>query len=224
MTATIFGSPDHALQQNDPSFYPPTMRVCRHLIGFLQWRFSLLPAGSYHWAESEEQSVDRGASEIWISGDTPIPCQTVGFRPAITVLRSQVQFQGIGIGDVIDHRWGSGSKTRTDLIPTTICVNVLSRLPMVAERLAWFVQDQIFGFREEIVRTEKCILSIGQRTSMPPPSPAGSLVDSLEEDWSVVPLFLPAYLQHAVKTTPLNVPVLQKLTTILKNKGEGETP
>jgi hypothetical protein len=136
------------------------------------------------------------------------------------VMRSQVQFQGTGIGDVVDHSWGSGGKTRMDLIPTTICINVLSRIPTVAERLAWFIQDLVFGFREEIVRTEKCILSIGQRTSMPPPSPAGSLVDT-EEDWTVVPLFLPTYLQHSVTTTPINVPVLQKLNSILKNKGDG---
>jgi hypothetical protein len=211
MTALTPSSPEYRLQQNDAAQYPPTVRAVRHIIGFLQWRFSLLPAGAYHWAPEDLETPEAIGSEIYISGDTPLPMRAVGDRPAITVLRSQLAFQGVGTGDVASHNWQTGGKTYMDLLPTTICINVLARLPFVAERLAWFVHEQIFTLREEIVRTEKCILSIGARATLTPPSPAGPMTDSPDSDWIVVSLFLPTYLQHRTAFVPINVPVLKKL-------------
>lgn len=211
MTAMNPSSPEYGIQQNKLEQYPPTIRACRHLIDFLQWRFSLLPAGAYHWSPDDPDSTEGTRSEIYIAGDTPLPTQAVGERPAITVLRSQLAFQGVGIGDVAFHDLRSGAKAYMDLLPTTLCINVLSRLAFVAERLAFFVQDQIFTLREEIIRTEPCILSLGQRTTMAPPSPAGSLVDSVESDWINVALFVPLYLQHTTSFIPINVPILEKI-------------
>jgi hypothetical protein len=211
MTAMTPSSPEYAIQQAAVEQYPPTLRVVRHLISFLQWRFSLLPVGAYHWQPEDQESVEGTKSEIYIAGDTPLPAQAIGERPAITVLRSQLQFQGVGIGDMAFHNLRTGGKTYMDLLPTTICINVLSRLAFVSERLAFFVQDQIFSLREEIVRNEKCILSLGPRTTMAPPSPAGSLIDSVESDWINVALYMPTYLQHSTSFTPINVPVLEKV-------------
>jgi hypothetical protein len=202
---------EYSIQQNLVQHYPPTVRVVRHLVSFLQWRFSLLPVGAYHWAPEDEASAEGTRSEVYISGDTPLPARAVGDRPAITVLRSQLAFQGVGIGDVVHHDWRTGGKNYLDLLPTTLCINVLSRLAFVAERLAWFVHEQIFTLREELVRTESCLLSIGSRVSLAPPSPAGAMIDSVESDWMVVSLYLPAYLQHSASAVPINVPVLDKL-------------
>jgi hypothetical protein len=213
MSALTPSSPEYGIQQNRPEFYPPTVRVVHHLVSFLQWRFSLAPVGAYHWAPEDADSPEGIRSEIYIAGDTPLPARAVGERPAITILRSQLAFQGVGMGDLVDHNLRTGGKAYMDLLPTTICINVLSRLGFVAERLAWFVQDQIFTLRDEIVRTEKCILSLGARTTMSPPSPAGALIDSVESDWIAVSLFLPTYLQHRTSHVPINVPTLKKLGT-----------
>lgn len=223
MMPIISSFSDWRLAQNVPEMLPPTIRAVRHLISFLQWRFSLLPVGAFHWAPEDNAEPDGQQSQIYIAGDTPIPAQAVGMRPAITVLRSQAAFQGIGLGDVVDHNLRTGGKSYMDLVPTTLCVNVLSRLPMVAERLAWFVQDQIFTLREEIVRTEKCILSLGARTTLGAPSPAGALVDSVDHDWCVVPLFLPTYLQHRTSFVPLNQPVLKSIKVISKEEAASLT-
>ncbi len=222
MTSPTVNEVDYGSAQNTVEFYPPPLRAVRHLLSFLQWRFSLLPIGTFHWEPTEESSVDAGTSEILIAKDTPLSSRMLNSRPAITVMRSQAQFQGIGLGDVVFHDWQTGGKSRMDLIPTTLCVNVLSRSPVVAERLAWFVQEQVFVFREEIIREEPCLLAIGQRTQLSPPSPAGALVsDSNGEDWSVVSLFLPTYLQHLTVSEPLNVPVLQALKTLIRVRTEG---
>lgn len=211
MAAIIPSANDYALQQNSVEQYPPTVRAVRHLISFLQWRFSLLPLGAYHWSPEDEDSPDGVSSEIYISGDTPLPARAVGDRPAVTVLRSQLAFQGVGMGDVLHHDLATGGKTYSDLLPTTFAINVVSRLAMVAERLAWFVHDQIFTMREEIVRTEKSIVYLGARATLAPPSPAGALVDSVESDWIAVALYLPVYLQHRTSFIPLNVPVVNKI-------------
>jgi hypothetical protein len=221
MTALTPSSPEFAMQQNVMGQYPPTLRAVRHLTSFLQWRFSLLPAGAYHWQPEDAENPDQSGSEIFIGGDTPLPSRTIGDRPAITVLRSQLAFQGVGIGDVAFHNLRTGGKVYMDLLPTTLCINVLSRLAFVAERLAFFVQDQIFTLREEIVRSEKCILSIGARTTMGAPSPAGALVDEAGSDWIVVPLFLPTYLQHHTAFTPINVPVIKKISTSTSESDAG---
>lgn len=211
MSAITPSSPEYRIQQNDPAFYPPTVRPIRHLVDFLQSRFALAPAGAFHWAPEDETTPEAMKSEIYIAADTPLPARAVGDRPAITVLRSQLAFQGIGIGDVVHHHWDTGGKVYMDLLPTTLCIAVLSRLPFVAERLAWFVHNQIFTLREEIIRTEKTILSIGSRVTVTPPSPAGALIDSVEPDWTAVSLLLPTYLQFRSEFLPVNVPILKKV-------------
>ncbi len=217
MTEPTANEVDYGVAQNAVEMYPPSLRAVRHILSFLQWRFSTLPIGTFHWEPTEEDAVDGGTSEILIAKDTPLTSRMLNSRPAITVMRSQAQFQGIGIGDVVYHDWQTGGKSRMDLIPTTICINVLSRSPIAAERLAWFVQEQVFVFRDEIIKEEPCLLYIGQRTQLSAPSPAGALVsDANGEDWSVVSLFLPTYLQHLTKSEPLNVPVVKALATVLR--------
>lgn len=211
MTAITPSSPEYGIQQNDVDQYPPPVRVVRHLLSFMQWRFSLLPRGSYHWEPEGEDSPDGQPSEIYIAGDTPLPARAIGTRPAVTVLRSQLAFQGSGIGDVAFHDLKTGGKSYSDLLPMTMVVNVVSKLPMVAERLAWFVHDQIFTLREDIIREEKCIIWMGQRATITPPSPAGALVDSTESDWIAVALYLPMFLQHRTSFTPINVPVVEQI-------------
>lgn len=207
--------PIHVLTGSDPAFYPPTVRATRHILSFVKWRFSLAPVGTYHW-EPADDTPDQKGSEIFIGSDTPITTQYVGKRPAITVMRSQAAFQGIGQGDVLSADLRTGGRTYMDLIPTTIVIHVLSRIPVVAERLAWFVQNEIFTLRAEIVKTEPCILYLGARTGMSPPSPAGTLVDTPEPGWTCVTLALPTFLQHASEKSPLNKKIVKGMNPVIR--------
>lgn len=202
------GSPEYTVNRNDPALLPPQLKAVRHFISFLRWRFSKAPAGAFHWDEATEHTPDQKGSEIYISGDTPLPSKFVNGRPAITVLRSQMQFQGTGIGDLAFHDLRNDAKARMDLIPTTIAINVLATLPVTAERLAMFCHDQIFALRETIVKTEKCILYTGARGTIGAPSPAGMLIDAPDPVYTVVPVYFPTYLQHVVHSMPLNKTIL----------------
>jgi hypothetical protein len=201
MTAISPTTPEGYLQGQ---VFPPTFELVRHIISFLKWRFSTLPAGAYQWKPEAESSPDQAGAEIFISADTPIKPQVVGKRPAITVLRSGAAFQGVGIGDLAYVDLQTGAQVRMDLIPTNLMINVLSRMPVEAESLAWFIQEQIFTFREEIVKSMPQLLYTGARASISAPSPAGALVESTDFEWCVVVISLPAYLQHSTSKLPLN--------------------
>jgi hypothetical protein len=196
-----------------PDLYPPAYRVVRHIVSFLKWRFSELPPGAYQWKRETENTPDQSGSEIFIGADTPIQPSIVGQRPAITVMRSAASLQGVGIGDLgfVDLR--TGAQTRMDIMPTNIMVAVLTKLPVVAEQLAHFCFEQIWTFREEIVRTEPCILNIGQRPSISAPTGAGQLVASSSEfEWVAVMITFPTWLQVSTTKLPLNKKILSGFT------------
>jgi len=197
-------------------FYPPTYQLVRHIISFLKWRFSKLPSGAYQWKPETESTPDQAGSEVFIGADTPIQVQQVGQRPAITVLRAPAMFQGVGIGDWAFTDLSTGAQSRMDIIPTNVMINVLSRLPVEAERLAWFCAEQIWTFREEIVKSEPSILYVGARPSISPPTPAGALVDSTDYEWTGIVVAFPAWLQHCTHKLPLNQKTLNKISTNIK--------
>lgn len=207
MTAVLPPDPMHPLASMDRGFLPPHLKALVHVLDFLKWRFSLLPVGAYRWNPETEDSPDQAESEIFIGADTPIRVAQVGKRPAITVLRSTLAFQGVGIGDLAFHDMRTGGKAYMDLLPTTLCINVLSRMPEVAERLSWHVTEQLWTLREELIKTEPCILLTGTKPVLGPPSPAGAFVDTEKSDWSVVTVTLPLYLQHTTSKMPLNRPI-----------------
>jgi hypothetical protein len=196
--------------------YPPTYQVIRTFVSFLKWRFSKLPPGAYQWKPETESSPDQAGSEVFISADTPIKPQQVGARPAVTVLRSVATFQGVGIGDWAYTDLQTGAMVKMDLIPTNVMINVLSKLPVEADRLAWFCAEQIWTMREEIVKSDPTILYTGARPSISAPTAAGQLVDSTDFEWCVVVVSFPCYLQHSTSKLPLNKTILKDIKTTLK--------
>lgn len=201
----------------------PPMAAVRHITDFVKWSFSKLPRGGYHWDADTESSPEQSGSEVHISADTPIDVEKVGARPAITVTRGQAVFQGVGLGDLAYHDLATGTKVQMDLMPTTILVNCLSRIDIEADGLAWFVAEQIRGFRDAIIKLENKILYIGAHVGISAPSPAGSLVAAgPDQGWCVVVVSFPAFLQHATTTMPLNKRILNgfsmRMTTRIDEK------
>jgi hypothetical protein len=102
----------------------------------------------------------------------------------------------------IDHR--TGGIVRMDILPVTVTINVLSRIPLEAEGLAWFAAKHIWIMREEIMKNEEGIMFLGNRLSVTPPTPAGSLVGpDTEHNWVVCSTSIPAYLQTSMTKIPM---------------------
>lgn len=194
-------------------YLPPPTRVRAHLIDFLRWRFSELPKGSYRWDPATGLRDDQGDSEVFISSAWPLNPQLVGQRPAITASSVSMPFSGLGINDLAYVDWNTGAQVRMDLIPTVTRIHVLSKIMVEAEKLAFFVTEQIWAFREAIVKSEPCLLQIGQRPMITEPTPPGALIPAsgTEPDWRAVTIQLPTFIQHSVSTEPMNKRILREV-------------
>lgn len=191
----------------------PTFAIVHHITNFLQWRFSLLPQGTYRFVQTDNASDER--SDIHISADIPIRPDVVGQRPAITVFRSGAQLQGLSIGDLGHLNMATGAKTHMDLIPTNVMVAVCSREPVEAEGLAFHCLQEISAFRDSIIKALPILLYIGNRPSISAPSPAGALVESVDTDWTAVIVSFPAYLKFHHTIEPLNVPIVSGVSAAM---------
>jgi len=195
--------------------FSPLFDVVRLFVNFLQWRFSLAPQGSYRYVDTSV-GPEESDTEIFIGSDSPIQTSVVGKRPAITVLRSQAAFAGLGIGDRAFLDLATGAKVRMDMIPTNIMVNCLSREQVEAEGLAWFVRKEISALRDDICKASNgLVMYTGSKMMLSPPSPAGSLIDTVDTDWTVVVVAIPTYLHIQDTALPLNKPIVGKINTTM---------
>lgn len=206
-----FGAiPEHEIHSG-----APITEAVRHMVSFFKWRFSKHPVGAYHY-DLEEGA--ESASEIFIGAETPIEVERVGKRPAITVLRSQAAFSGIGLGNLAYVDLATGAEVYMDLLPTTLTVACLSNTPVVSESLGWYCATQVRAFWKPIVRASNGLfLTTGQQISISPISPAGALVNDTTGDWTAVVLGIPVYLQHSVTRMPLNQITLEDFDLRLRS-------
>ncbi len=199
----------------------PLVRFQRVVASFVRGLFAQLPVGAYHWdPETSENPLQEG-SEIWIGTETPIDPEIVGMRPAVTIGRGPAAFHGVGLGDQAYVDRATGAHVKMDMLPTTLNLNVLSRVPIEAEELAWFIARHIWNLRNELLRGNTFILYTGQRPALSPPSPAGSLVGGpeTEHNWVAVAVNMPVYLQHMEVAMPLNQPVLREVAVVATATG-----
>lgn len=207
MSATV---PENYISGNASRVLPPDDRAVAHVLNFLQWRFSRHARGSYYWDPSSDVNEGQTTSEILITSVTPVSHAIVGERPAITLQTAGINFSGGGIGDLAYVDLDTGAKVRMDFMPTQLRINVLSRVAFEAKSLAWYITEQIWAFRDAIVKLEPALLSLGQRPVVSPPLPPGSLMRPTPNDeWVVVVIQFPMVLQHSVTTLPLNQRILR---------------
>lgn len=177
----------------------PVLHVRRVFLEFIGGLFATAPSGCYHWDPSNPEG-----SEIYLSDDTPIAVERVGARPAITVMRGPADFKGLGIGDMAYRDLATGAVAKMDMISTTVIINVLSRIPIESENLAWMINEHIWLYREEFIRSQPGLLYTGAKGRISQVTPAGSLVrGDTEHNWVVCSIFLPVYLQHMAAKYPL---------------------
>jgi len=217
---TIMGAQTPEGQPSDETS-SPLVALQRVVVGFVRGLFAQCPPGAYHWMQSSGTSQDQEGSEIWIGTENPVDPEIVANRPAITVGRGPAAFHGVGLGDQAYVDVKTGAHVKMDMIPTTSSINVLSRNKFEAEELAWFVTENIWNLRNELMRGNTFILYLGQRPSLAPPTPAGSLISGpdSEENWICVSINMPVYLQHMTVASPLNKPVLREVVTVATATG-----
>jgi hypothetical protein len=182
--------------------YSPLEHVRSLFVGFFQGLFAAAPLGAYHWDADDE------VSQLYISDENPVKAEVIGQRPAISCMRGPVQFYSLGLDDMMDYDFQTGTKRKSVLVPGTMVVNCSSRVPLECERIAWICAEQLWLHREMLLAAG--FFEIGRQPAISACSPAGSIVtaDSSDE-WFVTAVTCPFQFDRTSQTSPLGKRIIK---------------
>lgn len=182
--------------------YTPLRHVRVLFLRFCEGLFYSAPKGCYHWDEDEQQT------EITISNEQRLDPEMLHKRPALTFTRGPIQFYSLGIDDLIKYELDIDKKTKGVLVPGTMAINCISRVPQEAEDLAWVVGEHLWLLRHLLMRAG--FFEIGRQPQIGSPSPAGSIVSQDQGDeFTVVAVSVPFQFSRTSSYTPLGKRIVQ---------------
>jgi hypothetical protein len=201
---------------NDPLNY-----LVRVFVAFLQTVWETAPKGSFHWTPLSEET------ELVITEENPVHVETMEKRPALAVALGPTRFNGSSLDDRVMVNVRNAAEKHTDLLPTNITINCLSRVQSEARFLAWQNARMIWSLRKLFI-AEKGIQECGRKNEIGSVTPAGALVTGdTEAEWVVCPVTVPVYLQYTDLVTPLKnefdghpIYTLQHISTVFKSRAE----
>lgn len=191
------------------SFKYTPMRHLRVLfVSFVQGLFGAAPRGCYHWEPDDENS------EIIITNENRLDAEVLNKRPGITFTRGPVQFYSFGIDDRRSFDFATERKEKAVLVPGTMTINVVSRVMLEAEDLAWVVMEHIWLLRDLFLKMG--FFELGRTPQMGSPSPAGSIVSNDQGDeYTVVPVAVPFQFPRNSAFTPLGKQIVNNIQQTL---------
>jgi hypothetical protein len=177
---------------NDPLNY-----MVKAFIAFLQTIFETAPAGHFHWRPELEET------EIVITEENPVKTDSIEQKPVISVILGPTRFNGSSLDDLVHVSITDAKEIHTDLIPGTMSLNCVSRVPQECRFIAWICARTIWNLRKLFIR-EPFIHDVGRNISVGPVTPAGALVaGDTEGEWHSVSVSCPFFLQWTDRVTPL---------------------
>jgi|WetSurSiteA1Bulk_404760.scaffolds.fasta_scaffold04902_2 hypothetical protein len=188
----------HKAQAIDASWAEdPLNYMVKAFIAFLQTIFEKAPIGYFHWSPQLEDA------EIIITEENPIALDTVGQRPAISVVLGAVEWNASSMDEYLGSNPQTGTSKHTDLLPGMMSLNCCSRNGTEARFLAWQCGRHIWNLRR-IFMQEPFIHEIGRRIRIGPVTPAGAIVQGdTEGEWRAASVSCPFYLQWFEQITPI---------------------
>lgn len=177
---------------NDPLNY-----MVKAFIAFLQTIFESAPVGHFHWRPELEET------ELVITEENPVNLDAVEQKPLISVVLGSTRFNGTALDDLLTVSATDAREIHTDLIPGTMSLNCMSRVPQEARFLAWISARTVWNLRKIFIK-ETHIHEVGRTITIGTISPAGALVQGdTEGEWHVVSVSCPFFLQWTDSVTPL---------------------
>lgn len=175
----------------------PLNYAVKAFIAFLQTIWETAPKGFMHWSANAEET------EIVITEDNPVHVDAKEQKPAISVILGPTRFNGSSLDDLVTVDARNAKEIHTDLIPGTMTLNCMSRVPQEARFIGWQSARNIWILRKLFCR-ESHLHDTGRNISIGSVSPAGALVQGdTEGEWHVVPVSCPFFLQWTDSVTPL---------------------
>lgn len=194
----------------------PMIFALRLYVQFLQGLFNQVPINTFHW------EPDLETTEIVIRGEAPIDLSVVGKRPAITVVAGPVQYQGLGMDNMLSFDPRTGKRIRTDLMSSVFSVYCLAESDITASRLAHIV-SHFTRLKQRLLESSGGFYSIARPApSTNSPSPPGQLVMGDPKGLIMVQVNIPFTLQWTWSTTPEQNPSDMTLEQITKHRRASE--
>ena len=199
---------------NDPLNY-----MVKAFIAFLQTIFEIAPKGCFQWSPKE------GETELVVTEDNPVNLEATEQRPAISVIIGPTRFNGSSLDDLVNVDFRTAKEIHTDLLPGTMTLNCLSRVPQECRFLGWHCARTIWNLRKIFIK-ESHIHEVGRNITIGSVTPAGALVQGdTEGEWHGVPVSIPFFLQWTDSITPLKedwnrrpIHPLQHMTVLLRTR------
>jgi len=186
----------------------PLLHLERVALGFLQQLYGAAPRGYFHW------DADDQLSDLSIHKNVPIAPDVVEKRPAIAVVRSGVQWAGIGLDQFRDMRLQTGELTHTDMISGNLTFNCLSRNDNEAVQLGWLTGRHVWILRRVLLKLG--FHDIGQRINVGASSPPGAIIQGdTEAEITNVPVTVPFHFQWTETVGELGLAVLNSVEATL---------
>jgi hypothetical protein len=180
--------------------YKPYQFVKNMVLEFLQLLFQSRTQGNFKWDASNE------ITEIMITDKNTFNLDTVEKRPAIIVARGPLVWTNqSGLDKMLSLDRRTGKKTYTDLIQSSVTVNIISRNGLESESIAYDVCWGVQAFRGALRKVGFFKIEgpqMGQETLV---------VSDSRPDLTMVPVFLTMYLQDKWTMEPVDAARLTKL-------------
>lgn len=194
----------------------PIIFAMRLYVQFLQGLFNQVPVGTFHW------EPDLETTEIVIRGEAPLDLSVVGKRPAITVVMGPIQYQGLGMDNMLSFDPKTGKRVRTDLMTSLFSVYCLAESDIIASRLAHIV-SHFTRLKQRLLESPGGFYAIARPApSTNSPSPPGQLVMGDPKGLVMVQVNVPFTLQWTWSSTPLQNPSDTSLEQITKHRRASE--
>lgn len=183
--------------------YAPLQQLRTLYVAFAKGLFSSAPAGSYRYVQNPDGSMAE-ESEIYITDEGPVKTDIAGPRPSISFTRGPVQFYSLGMDDMLDFRFDTGSETKSVLIPGTMFINCSSRSGIESENVAWVLAEHLWLLRKMLIGTD-LFFEIGRQPQVGAPSPAEGIVSGdAGDEWYCTTVTSPFQFPRKSRYTPLN--------------------
>lgn len=187
------------------------MQVRTLYLSFVQGLFAAAPVGTYRWSPLLNET------EIVVTDEKVFNVIAAGKRPGVTFSRGPVQSNTLGFDDMLEYQFDTGRKKKGVLVSGMMNINVLSRVDLESENLAWMIAEQMWMHRELLMRAG--FFEIGRQWIVSSPSPAGSLVpDDLGDEWYATTVSAPFQFSRTSSFTPINRHIVEQIGFTLNTR------
>lgn len=156
----------------------PQTQLQRVFVYFLQILFRDYPPGcGMRWTDNEE------TTEMIITAEKP-DVSAIEKRPHIVCVLGGSRWSGLGLDQMQATQMGTGERTHTDLVSSTMAYHCQAKEGLVARRIAWNASFYTNVFRR-ILQREGGLHQVSPNHNVGPESPPSAITGQLVDEEAV---------------------------------------